>query len=191
MDWIKKTESIYHGFLLFCTFLHVSLSNSRCILAVYIHYNSFSIFFCRLALLLYFFLFPYFTPKLLCFLCIWLSDVFVYFPSYYLVESFSLFWNVLICLNYLTLTWCLLSLPSFVVNIFSFIFLRYSDRLVCYFVKVFLSNNIFASFFLHLYFCLLSQFFWLFNQIFYPSFVFLFAFPCGTPILSQTSFASA
>ena len=86
-----------------------------------------------------FFLFLYFTPKLFCFLCIrLLVFFFLYvFSTYILVVFFFfLFWHILFCLDCLTLSSCLLSLPSF-ANIFWFIFSRCDVKLICLFLFCF------------------------------------------------------
>ena len=91
------------------------------------------------------FLFPYFTPKLFCFLCIRLLVSSRVFPTYLSVELSFLFWKALFCLYCLAQSQYLLLLPSF-ANIFRFISLSRIVRLVYCFILVFSYQSILAYF---------------------------------------------
>ena len=111
---------------------------------VYIHLRAFfeSLWFlfqviCPFGLSAIFFMFPYFTLKLFCFLWIRLLVCPRVFSAYLLVEFFLLlFWKILFWFYLLILFQYLLSLPSF-VNIFGFISLCCIIRLACCFVLIF------------------------------------------------------
>ena len=60
--------------------------------------------------------FPYFAPNLFCFLIIRLLICIGAFTPYFLIEFFSLFWNVLFCFYCFILSRYLFSFHSFVSN---------------------------------------------------------------------------
>ena len=93
-------------------------------------------------------LFPYFVPKLFCFLFIWLLLCLCAFSYYLLVEFHSSFWNVLFYLYFFILSQYLFRLPPLT----SYFWFISSSWIVCFnhcIDFLFLSQNI-PAFFLHL-----------------------------------------
>ena len=131
-----------------CLFFSVALSECRCIFALEPSSSSSDSFFNVIYPFGYsvmFVAFPYFTPKLFCFLCIWLPVYLPTFPTLQIIFSLY-FWNVLFCVIVWSCLGIFLCLPSF-ANTFRFITSSFIVSFTCCLAYLFLFQHI-SEFFL-------------------------------------------